>query len=200
MQRSVSVWVVRRGRSVKRWPSACDRGSVLLSNLWTDHATVSTAHPPAASRECSQLTFQGSRHKSVPLSQPHLSQGQVHCVGLIRSDVISVSFVSFRHDVDNGYNNSLALYLHYLSLILMLFIVLLARGMSDHSVMSCLANSLSFPPSVICVRKLIDFSMFTDLLPELQVWSWPFEWDQKILACGEHNVPYNSSTLSSLCL
>lgn len=47
----------------------------------------------------------------------------------------------FRHnDVDtyddNGYNNSLALYLHYLSLIPMLFIVLLARGMSDHSVIS----------------------------------------------------------------
>lgn len=45
-----------------------------------------------------------------------------------------------------------------------------------------------------------DFSMFYDFPPELQDWSWPFEWDQKILACGEHNVPYDSSTLSSLCL
>lgn len=119
-----------------------------------DHATVSTAHPPAASHECSQLTFQGSWHKSVPLSQPHLSQGQVHCVGLIRSDVFGVSFVSLCRDDDNydenGYNNSLALYLHYLSLIPMLFIVLLARGMSDHSVMSHLANSFIFSVCDLC--------------------------------------------------
>lgn len=68
---------------------------------------------------------------------------------------------------DNGYNNSLALYLHYLSLILMLFIVLLARGMSDHSVMSLLAKSLSLSPSVISVMKRHTWRLIFRRLPTL---------------------------------
>lgn len=76
---------------------------------------------------------------------------------------------------DNDYNNSLALYLHYLSLILMLFIVLLARGMSDHSVMSHFWQKAH---PFFHLWSLLwngthdnDFLTFTNSSPELQVWS-----------------------------
>lgn len=125
---------------------ACDRGSVLVSNSWMDHATVSSAHstPPLLGWH-SKIRWQQSFSFTI-------HPCQADSIGLKRSDVISVSFVSLHHDDnydDNGYNNSLALYLHYLSSIPMLFIVLLARGMSDHSIMSLVSVAYSF----LCIEK-----------------------------------------------